>query len=179
MLQINGGGSRENFLPHHVFIRLTEENLEYCPPVRINDSVALTKGPFSAQKPLFPKIQPVTLINQRLNTEDPVQHRYYGDETRRKRRWGNGRDWNMAPSSEGGWIRLWPMKSNESEDDVNNNTFYCNGNLNTKNMVAEVIKFSKLSKEIFKKHPNVTECQRNDFLSEGMGLNGEIWLPPL
>ncbi|KAB0798368.1 hypothetical protein PPYR_09361 [Photinus pyralis] len=132
-----------------------------------------------AQKPLFPKIQPVTLINQRLNTEDPVQHRYYGDETRRKRRWGNGRDWNMAPSSEGGWIRLWPMKSNESEDDVNNNTFYCNGNLNTKNMVAEVIKFSKLSKEIFKKHPNVTECQRNDFLSEGMGLNGEIWLPPL
>lgn len=28
-------------------------------------------------------------------------------------RWGNGRNWNKAPPREGGWVRIWPMTSDE------------------------------------------------------------------
>ncbi|KAF5293176.1 hypothetical protein FQR65_LT11021 [Abscondita terminalis] len=118
-----------------------------------------------------------SVINQKPNNDDLAQNKFLADECRRKRRWGNGRDWNCAPCSEGGWIRIWPMKLNENDN--NNNYYNCNGNVSVKNMVAEVIKFSKLAKEIVKKHPSVSECQRNEYLLQGMEMTGDIWLPPL
>ncbi|KAK4879445.1 hypothetical protein RN001_007591 [Aquatica leii] len=124
------------------------------------------------------KLSATLRVNSSSRRKNRVLSASKCDECRRKRRWGNGRDWNSAPCSEGGWIRIWPMKT--AENDTNNNNYYnCNGNVSVKHMVAEVIKFSRLAKEIVKKHPNVSECQRNEYLLQGMEMSGDIWLPPV
>ncbi|RZC34710.1 tubulin polyglutamylase TTLL2, partial [Asbolus verrucosus] len=86
------------------------------------------------------------------------------------KKWGNGRDWNCATSSEGGWIRIWPIvveplnKSNTS---------------NVKQMVSTVIKYTKTAKDLVKNHPTASECQLNEFLQQEMKMSGEIWIPPV
>ena len=87
------------------------------------------------------------------------------------RKWGNGRDWNFAPSSEGGWIRLWPV----SVEPLNRNS---NG-LSVKQMVSKIIKFTKSAKDLAKNHPTASECQLNEFLQQEMDMSGEIWIPPV
>lgn len=32
-------------------------------------------------------------------------------------KWGNGRNWNKSPHREGGWVRLWPMSTDDSSED--------------------------------------------------------------
>lgn len=87
------------------------------------------------------------------------------------KKWGNGRDWNFAPSSEGGWIRIWPMTI---EVPVKNG----NGP-NIKQMVSSVVRFTKCAKELAKNHPTASECQLNEFLQQEVEMSGEIWIPPV
>lgn len=52
-----------------------------------------------------------------------------------KKCWGNGRDWEFAPATEGGWIRLWPFKSNKNFKDMSSR----DTKMSVKYMVGEVI----------------------------------------
>ncbi|XP_030749524.1 probable tubulin polyglutamylase TTLL2 isoform X2 [Sitophilus oryzae] len=95
--------------------------------------------------------------------------------------WGNGRDWNIPRSTEGGWVRLWPMET-EEKIDKNNNVNSNNNNtgpVGIKNMVNKVIKFNKITKELVKRHPAASESQLSEFLQQEMDISGDIWIPPV
>ncbi|XP_057667585.1 probable tubulin polyglutamylase TTLL2 isoform X1 [Diorhabda carinulata] len=88
--------------------------------------------------------------------------------------WGNGRDWNYPKSREGGWIRIWPFSL---ETPNKNSTYGNNGHM--KNMVNEVIKFTKKAKELARKHSMASECQLSEYLQADMEMTGDIWIPPV
>lgn len=48
--------------------------------------------------------------------------------------WGNGRNWKFSTPREGGWIRIWPIAMDATNNDVNDiNSGY------VKNMVNKVL----------------------------------------
>ncbi|KAJ3633636.1 hypothetical protein MTP99_010573 [Tenebrio molitor] len=123
-----------------------------------------------------PNIVSLPKLNYNLPKTKPNydSNRNYDEEMKKmgaSKKWGNGRDWNFAPSSEGGWIRIWPMTI---EVPVKNG----NGP-NIKQMVSSVVRFTKCAKELAKNHPTASECQLNEFLQQEVEMSGEIWIPPV
>ncbi|XP_025835866.1 probable tubulin polyglutamylase TTLL2 [Agrilus planipennis] len=104
------------------------------------------------------------------------QNKKYDEEWKRKHcssKWGNGRDWKNSPESEGGWMRIWPVISDDNQD----GDFQTRRNV--KEIVAQITKLEKTAREIAKKHPHASECQLNEFLQHTVGIKNEIWIPPI
>lgn len=116
-----------------------------------------------------------SMPKDKLNTTDSFGRNQ--DQVNKKsfKRWGNGRDWNNATSSEGGWVRIWPFNVETN----NNNADVVIGKGSIKHMVLDVTRFTRIAKELFKNHPSASECQLNEFLQQQMEMTGEIWIPPV
>ncbi|GJQ67511.1 hypothetical protein Trydic_g8328 [Trypoxylus dichotomus] len=86
-------------------------------------------------------------------------------------KWSNGRNWKNAPPHEGRWVRIWPMNLC-----INYNTAT---HFSTKSVVAQMVKFNKMARNISKKYPAATDSQLNEYLQVEMSMSGEIWLPSI
>ncbi|GLV38952.1 Tubulin tyrosine ligase-like 5 [Carabus blaptoides fortunei] len=110
-------------------------------------------------------VKPVTY---KPNFSDPLsQSKQASDEARKtfdNKCWGNGRDWERAPTNEGGWVRIWPMGQVENKSNI-------------KNMVGQITKFSKTAKDIPKRYPMASEAQWNEILKQSLNLTTDIWYP--
>ncbi|XP_017773806.1 PREDICTED: probable tubulin polyglutamylase TTLL2, partial [Nicrophorus vespilloides] len=89
------------------------------------------------------------------------------------RNWGNDKNWCHPANQEGGWIRLCPI------GESTNRFTYSNDRAAIKYNVAEVIKFTRIAKEVYKIHPQASECQLNEFLVNQMEITSDLWMPPI
>lgn len=115
----------------------------------------------------MPKV-PLNLPKSKPNLETHKNEDDYKKMSNKK--WGNGRDWSSAASSEGSWVRICPFNLDQNKN--------CSGS-NIKLMVTKIMKFNKCAKDLAKTHPTASECQLNEFLQHEMGLTGEVWIPPV
>lgn len=97
--------------------------------------------------------------------------------------WGNGRDWRDPPTKEGDWVRIYPLGIkalgkptlwNEEPPEPHTTMF---GDKDIKNIVTNMSKSSKIAKEIFCKHSNLSDDAMNTMLMKNLGLTGIVWLP--
>lgn len=97
--------------------------------------------------------------------------------------WGNGRDWRDPPTCEGDWVRIYPLGQkplvrdnlwNSESSDAHTSMF---GDKETKTVVSNMSKCTKLAKEIFQRNPTLSDDERNSMLINGLGLAGLVWLP--
>ncbi|KAH1013397.1 hypothetical protein HUJ04_002390 [Dendroctonus ponderosae] len=130
----------------------------------------------------LPKAQlgnPTTPLTSNVPKENTV------DEDLRRpgfKTWGNGRDWRRPKARDGGWVRVWPLDSEEQLDGNNNVSISGNTGLNkmgVKAMVNKIGKFNKTAKELAKKHPAASEGQLTEFLQQELAISGDLWIPPL
>lgn len=135
----------------------------------------------------FMKLPKVQVDGQNLNSPNCYnvpRDRPIDEELKKSiyKTWGNGRDWNFPKASEGGWVRIWPMDGEEKLDRNNNININNLSNLNNggvKNMVNKVIKFTKLAKDLVKRHPAASESQLSEFLQQEVSITGDVWIPPV
>lgn len=79
--------------------------------------------------------------------------------------WGNGRNWNEAPESEGDWVRIFPMMPRFGELDL-------------RSLVGEVVKYLRSAKEAFRIGSYLSDNELNILFHKKIGASPVVWLPP-
>ncbi|XP_045470829.1 probable tubulin polyglutamylase TTLL2 isoform X1 [Harmonia axyridis] len=87
--------------------------------------------------------------------------------------WGNGTDWSFPKTYEGDWIRIWPIKPISTTLRQ-----FMEPLKEVRNVVMEVSKYSKVAKELTRKHSTASDKFLNQRLAEQLNITGEVWLPP-
>ncbi|KAK9888803.1 hypothetical protein WA026_001026 [Henosepilachna vigintioctopunctata] len=160
----------------------SRESLAYIPTRRKNKCSRRvkskyhnsTKVGFSAAINKTFSRKPLTLAKHTIVLEEQQLKRNEEWKKHRSGKWGNGRDWSHPKQLEGDWVRIWPLKLN-----TNSVTTFKEPLKEVKNIVQEVSKYSRVSKEMIKKHPRASDKFLNQQLRQELDIAGEIWLPPL
>lgn len=94
--------------------------------------------------------------------------------------WDNGKDWSKPCTSEGGWVRIYPLisiKPKYTIDYVSLSETTRKIEKEIRNTVISIQKYLKAAKEVHKKNEKYRDEQYNAMLRKMLELNTEIWLP--
>ncbi|XP_034231748.1 probable tubulin polyglutamylase TTLL2 [Thrips palmi] len=110
--------------------------------------------------------------------------------TRRGRSlWGNGRDWSRAPAVEGDWVRVYPTCDSwmASEEDPGPSARLHDddaaelvpvGDKEVKAIVATMQKLSRMTRDAHRRYPSVSDEEHQRLVTDALGEDAVLWLPP-
>uniref|UniRef100_A0A8D8R799 Uncharacterized protein n=1 Tax=Cacopsylla melanoneura TaxID=428564 RepID=A0A8D8R799_9HEMI len=108
---------------------------------------------FDNRKPLF---------------QEPRTFRY----SKQSNRWGNGKDWSKTEPNAGNWTRIYPYTNCQPME-------IQDADKELRNVAFNVAKFNKIAKEIFRKHVKECDEKLNFLLQTSLGMNTQVWCPPM